>query len=188
MSLRDNPNIIDDVSDIRRDLDELSLAVDSAGSVTTTKLANGAVTTAKIANNAVTFGKIGWSGFGANLCDTTNTIDASTVTSTTPTTKMHINLPRAGKYLIMANFITGNSNGGFDGEVYTQIVAGSSSSDTLMTYMPNIDYASTSNVQTFIFTASSANQLVELKASVAWPARGTCYVNSGSWLMYLRIG
>lgn len=31
MSLRDNPNIIDDVSDLRRDLDELSLAVTGGG-------------------------------------------------------------------------------------------------------------------------------------------------------------
>lgn len=62
MSLRDNPNIIDDVSDIRRDLDELSLAVTGGGG----EIPDGSVTTAKIADNAVTQDKIagGWKLIG----------------------------------------------------------------------------------------------------------------------------
>lgn len=48
MSLRDNPNIITDVSELRRDLDELALSVTSDGSVTTNMLADGAVTSDKV--------------------------------------------------------------------------------------------------------------------------------------------
>lgn len=71
MSLRDNPNIIDDVSDIRRDLDELSLAVTGGGG----EIPDGSVTTAKIADNAVTQDKIagGWKLIGeANGSGATN--------------------------------------------------------------------------------------------------------------------
>lgn len=74
MSLRDNPNIITDVSELRRDLDELALAVTSDGSVTTNMLADGAVTSDKVDWTTMT---PGWSVFyfsGVHDTETTYTV------------------------------------------------------------------------------------------------------------------
>lgn len=60
MSLRDNPNIIEEVSDIRRDLDELSANIQGgiSGPITTDMIEDGAVTADKIGDGAVDASKI----------------------------------------------------------------------------------------------------------------------------------
>ena len=60
MSLRDNPNIIEEVSDIRRDLDELSANIQGgiSGPITTDMIEDGAVTTDKIGDEAVNQAKV----------------------------------------------------------------------------------------------------------------------------------
>lgn len=58
MSLRDNPNIIEEVSDLRRDLDELASNMENGGLVTTDMIDDGAVTNDKIADSAITPDKI----------------------------------------------------------------------------------------------------------------------------------
>lgn len=63
MSLRDNPNIIEEVSDIRRDLDELSSSLENGGPVTTNMIADGAVTA----------DKIDWTTIGETVNGTTST-------------------------------------------------------------------------------------------------------------------
>lgn len=52
MSLRDNPNIIEEVSDIRRDLDELASNLENGGPITTDMIEDGAVTADKLAPDA----------------------------------------------------------------------------------------------------------------------------------------
>lgn len=78
MSLRDNPNIIEEVSDIRRDLDELSASLEGggiSGPITTDMIEDGAVTTAKLAPDAT-----GWVYLGEQSL----TSDGGTLTYTLP--------------------------------------------------------------------------------------------------------
>ena len=78
MSLRDNPNIIEEVSDIRRDLDELSASLEGggiSGPITTDMIEDGAVTTAKLAPDAT-----GWVYLGEQSL----TSDGDTLTYTLP--------------------------------------------------------------------------------------------------------
>lgn len=67
MSLRDDPNIIEEVSDLRRDLDELSSSLEGGG-------ISGPITTDMIADEAVTDAKVDWSslpvGYGGNTPNT----------------------------------------------------------------------------------------------------------------------
>lgn len=58
--LRSNPNIIDDVSTLRRDVDELQLLAGGSSGL----LPDGSVTTAKLADGAVTADKIDFTTFG----------------------------------------------------------------------------------------------------------------------------
>lgn len=147
------------------------------------------VTTSRIADGAVTSDKIDWTTLFPNFCNITHGLDATTITSTTLTQKMHITLPVAGKYLILSCLDTYNQAGGFNGEVNTQLSCGSEVSETKTTFIAPVNWASTANIQTKIFTVTSS-ATVALKASVNWPARGTCYINSngGSFIACLRIG
>lgn len=99
MSLRDNPNIVNDVSDIRRDLDELAVAVTSDGSVTTNMLAGGAVTADKIE----------WSSLGAKYKQAAGQIEVGTTTTTLLTLAL-----TAGTWLLIgtANFNHANTDTG----------------------------------------------------------------------------
>lgn len=137
----------------------------------------------------VTSNMIDWSTLFPNFCNISHGLDASTITSTTLTQKMHITLPVAGKYLILSCLDTYNQAGGFNGEVNTQLSCGSEVSETKTTFIAPVSWASTANIQTKIFTVTSSATVV-LKASVNWPARGTCYINSngGSFILYVRIG
>lgn len=137
----------------------------------------------------VTSNMIDWSTLFPNFCNISHGLDASTITSTTLTQKMHITLPVAGKYLILSCLDTYNQAGGFNGEVNTQLSCGSEVSETKTTFIAPVSWASTANIQTKIFTVTSSATVV-LKASVNWPARGTCYINNngGSFIVYVRIG
>lgn len=157
--------------------------------VTDISLVNGELPTARIADGAVTSDKIDWTTLFPNFCNIVHGLDASTITSTTLTQKMHITLPVAGKYLILSCLDTYNQAGGFNGEVNTQLSCGSEVSETKTTFIAPVNWASTANIQTKIFTVTSS-ATVALKASVNWPSRGTCYINSngGSFIVYVRIG
>lgn len=75
MSLRDNPNIIEEVSDIRRDLDELASNLENGGPITTDMIADGAVTVDKLAPDAT-----GWVYLGEQSLAS----DGNTLTYTLP--------------------------------------------------------------------------------------------------------
>lgn len=137
----------------------------------------------------VTSNMIDWSTLFPNFCNISHGLDASTITSSTLTQKMHITLPVAGKYLILSCLDTYNQDGGFNGEVNTQLSCGSEVSETKTTFIAPVSWVSTANIQTKIFTVTSSATVV-LKASVNWPSRGTCYINSngGSFIVYVRIG
>lgn len=75
MSLRDNPNIIEEVSDIRRDLDELASNLENGGPITTDMIEDGAVTADKLAPDAT-----GWVYLGEQSLSA----DSDTLTYTLP--------------------------------------------------------------------------------------------------------
>lgn len=178
MSLRDNPNIIEEVSDLRRDLDELASNMENGGLVTTDMIADEAVTSAKI----------DWTSFSTTFCNWVHLNAVGTITTNTLTNKMQLTLPKAGKYAIFYNMVTYNQAGGFNGEVNTRLLCGSSTSITLTTFIAPVNWASTSNSDIATFTTTADNEIVYLQASVNWPSRGTCYISAPSYLAYLRIG
>lgn len=146
------------------------------------------VTTSRIVDEAVTSGKIDWASFSATFCNWVHLNAVRTITTNTLTNKMQITLPKAGKYAIFYNMNTYNQDGGFNGEVNTRLLCGSSTSGTLTTFIAPVNWASTSNSDVATFTTTSDNEIVYLQASVNWPTRGTCYISALSYLAYLRIG
>lgn len=179
MSLRDNPNIVDDVSDIRRDLDELALSVTSDGSVTTNMLAGGAVTADKIDWTSM-YAYIKYAG----AVFTTN--------STTFTDKISITGVPKGTYLIRANTNWYNNDGGANGECNMRLakVDGGTTtySDISTVLIPPINWTGIQNVFDVIWTVNNDNTTIKVQTSVNWPARGTYYCRAYSYLMLTRVG
>lgn len=149
---------------------------------------SGTVTTSMLADTSVTSAKIDWTSFSTIFCNWVHLNAVGTITTNTLTNKMQVTLPTAGKYAIFYNMNTYNQAGGFNGEVNTRLLCGSSTSGTLTTFIAPVNWAGTSNSDVATFTTTADNEIVYLQASVNWPARGTCYISALSYLAYLRIG
>lgn len=179
MSLRDNPNIVDDVSDIRRDLDELAVAVTSDGSVTTNMLAGGAVTADKIDWGSM-YAYIKYAGA------------VFTTGSTTLTDKISITGVPKGTYLVRANTNWYNNNEGANGECNMRLakVDGGTTtySDTSTILIPAAEWVGMQNVFETIWTIDNDDTTVKIQTSVNWPSRGTYYCRATSYLMLIRVG
>lgn len=179
MSLRDNPNIVNDVSDIRRDLDELALSVRSDGSVTTNMLAD----------ESVTADKIDWGSMYAYIKYAGAVF---TTDSTTLTDKMSITGVPKGTYLIRANTNWFNNNGGANGECNMRLakVDGGTAtySDTSTILIPPVEWVGMQNVFETIWTIDNDDATVKVQTSVNWPTRGTYYCRATSYLMLIRVG
>ena len=161
-----------------------SLYADSEGVPSTI---TGDITSARIADDAVTAAKIDWSSIAA-----TGKYAASfTTTSTTLTDKITITGIPKGKYFIRAYSNWANYDGGANGECNMRIVkidgGDTLNSDTVISYLPAINWASIPTELDTIWLVSNDNATIKMQTSVNWPARGT-YYNRLSWIILFRVG
>lgn len=176
---------VTDISLVNGELNGARIVNASVGS---DKLTQNAVWEENIKDGVVTPDKINWTSFSTTFCNWVHLNAVGTITTNTLTNKLQLTLPKAGKYAIFYNMNTYNQAGGFNGEVNTRLLCGSSTSGTLTTFMPPTNWSGTSNSDIATFTTTADNEIVYLQASVNWPARGTCYISAQSYLAYLRIG
>lgn len=113
MSLRDNPNVIEEISDIRRDLDELSSSLETgdlanfveAEDITSTSALTPPVQTNMIADGAVTVGK---TNFAAT--DLSSQVVWDSGMSTSSVNDRKVKLKKTGNLVILEYLVGARSN------------------------------------------------------------------------------
>lgn len=143
------------------------------------------VTTAMLQNASVTSDKIDWATLKSKTVRNSSSFNTS---STTMTDKVTTTLDK-GVYIVIACVIFANDNLKANGECNITVAYGGSNTPGSTTYLPNLDYTSTENVQINTIEITSDGTAVKLQTSVNWPARGTYRTAANAASMtFIRIG
>lgn len=143
------------------------------------------VTTAMLQNGSVTSDKIDWETLKSKTVRNSSSFNTS---STTMTDKVTTTLDK-GVYIVIASVIFANDNLKANGECNITVAYGGSYTPGSTTYLPNLDYTSTENVQMNTIEITSDGTAVKLQTSVNWPARGTYRTAANAASMtFIRIG